>query len=73
MLFLGKVKAEGAVRSLPNIVDTVVSEFFGTELNREEVSKEKRVMNCGEEQDKEMNSLQGNRTMLFQVQIFVHG
>ena len=73
---MGKVKAEGDVRSLPDTVDKVASEFFEREMNREEVRENTRVMDYGEEQDKEMNPLQDdsfNRTMLLQVQIFVQG
>ena len=72
VLFLGKVKAEGDVKSLPDTVDKVVSEFFGREMEKEEMRENTRVM----EQDKEMNPLQDNsfnRTMLFQVQLFVQG
>ena len=74
MLFLGKVKAEGDVSSLPGTVDKVVSEFFGKEMNREEVRENTRVMDNDEEQYKEMepshdNSV--NRTMLLQVLFFV--
>ena len=68
---MGKVKADGDVRGLPGTVDKVVSEFFGREMNREEVRENIQVMDNDEEQDKEMNPPQDksfNRTMLFQVQ-----
>ena len=71
---MGKVKAEGDVRSLPGTVDKVASEFFGREMNKEKVRENTRVMDNHEEQDKEMEPFQDNsfnRTMLFQVQLFV--